>query len=48
MACATCIDSTWSDATWEDSEMAEYHRIVDACARGSQQYVFEPGAREGD
>ncbi|KAK8845298.1 hypothetical protein IAR55_006011 [Kwoniella newhampshirensis] len=29
--CAQCIDNTWPDTTYEDSAMAEYQRIVDAC-----------------
>jgi len=38
--CAQCIDTTWPDTTWEDSAMAEYHRIVDACDDTPVQQVM--------
>jgi hypothetical protein len=31
LECALCIDNTWSDTTWEDSALAEYERIIEAC-----------------
>ncbi|GFZ43716.1 hypothetical protein JCM24511_01436 [Saitozyma sp. JCM 24511] len=36
LECAQCIDSSWPDTTWEESAMAEYERIVDACADAPQ------------
>jgi len=31
LECASCIDDAWPDTTWEESAMAEYDRIVEAC-----------------
>jgi hypothetical protein len=40
--CAQCIDRTWPETSWDDSAMAEYERIADACRDEPQQCVFCP------
>lgn len=35
--CALCIDNTWPDTTWQESAMAEYERIVEACEQAPQK-----------
>ncbi|KAK1926529.1 hypothetical protein DB88DRAFT_170752 [Papiliotrema laurentii] len=45
LACALCIDTTWSETTWEDSALAEYERIVEACKKGEAPL---DDARESD
>ncbi|ORX34531.1 hypothetical protein BD324DRAFT_653304 [Kockovaella imperatae] len=43
-ACAKCIDATWSYDKWDESAMAEYERISNACTDwndGQQPWTYE-------
>jgi hypothetical protein len=37
LECALCIDTTWPDTTYEDSALAEFERIKQACGDGADE-----------